>query len=294
MRREEQYRILKRKHQQLLRRWSKENGPCIICGEGIADEKDHLPPKVLYPEALRNPETEFFTFPVCSACNRNSSDQDFLFSFLLSMGLNQEDIKNNQEPSDPDLLALYNQTRAHLEDPEKAAYRRELLKNFITTDPNTGGLALDTSALPTDNTITKIVRSIYWLHTGGYILQKYNPGWWIFSRIDTAKTDYIEHHLKTTHADIHWENRFISHFTVGHPEDGVGGFISCSLHFYTEQAVGKGISWHVIAAPRNTMLNGKSLYEICSTVLDPTRIQSQQGKETSNMAVHSAAPQDGA
>lgn len=294
MRHDDDYRILKRKHQKLLRRWSKDSGLCIVCGEGVADEKDHLPPRVLYPESFRNPETELFTFPVCTPCNRTSSDEDFLFSVLLSMGLNQESIKNNQEPSDPDLLALYNQTRGHLENPEKAVHRRELLRNYITTDPNTGGLALDTFALPTDRTITKIVKSIYWLHTEGHILQRYDPGWWIFSRIDTSKINYIEKHLKTTHADIHWENRFISHFTVGHPQDGVGGFISCSLHFYTEGAVGKGMSWHVIAAPRNIYINGNSLYELCIAALDTATIQPQQGKESSNMGGHSDAPRGGA
>lgn len=203
----EAYRILKRKHQQLLRRWSKNSGPCIVCGEGVADEKDHLPPKVLFPKSLRNPKTEFFTFRVCKPCNRTSSDEDFLFSVLLSMGLNQDSIINNQEPSDPDLLALYNQAQGHLEDSDKAEHRRKLLRNYIGSDPKTGRTAIDAQALPTHHTLTKIVKSIYWLHTEGYILQKYNPGWWIHARIDTSKTNYIKKHLKISHADIHWEDR---------------------------------------------------------------------------------------
>ena len=68
-------------------------GPCIVCGECEGSEKDHLPPKVLFPENLRSQKTEFLTFPVCSYCNRTSSDQDFLFSVLLSIGLNQESIR---------------------------------------------------------------------------------------------------------------------------------------------------------------------------------------------------------
>jgi len=276
MQQNEAYSVLKRKHQQLLRRWSKNNGPCIVCGEGVVSEKDHLPPKVLFPERLRNPKTEFFTFPVCTPCNRISSDEDFLFSVLLSMGLNQESIINNQEPSYPDLLALYNQALGHLEDPDKAEHRRKLLGKYIGRDPKTGRTAIDTQALPTQHTLTKIVKSIYWLHTDGHILQKYNPGWWIRARIDTSKMNFIEKHLKTSHADIHWEDRFISHFSFGRPQDGVGGFISCSLHFYTQRKVGQGMSWHIIASPKNTMLNDTSLYELSATKWGPATIRPQE------------------
>ncbi len=273
---DERYRVLKRKHQQLLRRWSKNSGPCIVCGEGVVNEKDHLPPKVLFPESLRNPKTEFFTFPVCTPCNRTSSDEDFLFSVLLSMELNQESIINNRKPSDPDLLALYNQAQGHLEDSEKAKHRRELLRKYTGTDPKTERIAIDRTLLTHHHTLTKIVKSIYWLHTEGQILQKYNPGWWIRSRIDTSKTDYIEKHLMTTHADIHWEDRFISHFSFGHPQDGVGGLISCSLHFYTQRKVGNGMSWHIIASPKNTILNGTSLYELCTSIWEPATIRPQE------------------
>lgn len=260
MPKDERYRALKRKHQQLLRRWRKNNGPCIICGEGVGSDGDHLPPKVLYPESMRNPKTEFFTFPVCRQCNGNSSDQDFLFSVLLSIGLNQESILTEMEPTDPDLLALYNQARGHLEDRQKAEHRKTLLQGLVGTDPRTGRPALDINKVPIDGTLTKIVRSIYWLYTEGDILQTHEPGWWILPRVDTFRTNYIEKHLKTSHADVHWEGRFIANFSFGHPRDGAGGFISCSLHFYTEHRVGKGMSWHVIGAPRRTAIDGVSLY----------------------------------
>ena len=80
---EERDRALKKKHQQLYVDWKKNNGLCIVCGEEDGNEKDHLPPKVLYPKKLRSDKTHFFTFPVCSNCNRGSSDEDFLFSVLL-------------------------------------------------------------------------------------------------------------------------------------------------------------------------------------------------------------------
>ncbi len=74
----ERYRVLKRTHQQLLRDWKRKKGPCIVCAEREGNDKDHLPPEVLFPANIRTPKTEFFTFPVCKQCNGSSSDEDFL------------------------------------------------------------------------------------------------------------------------------------------------------------------------------------------------------------------------
>ena len=270
---DEQFRSLMRKHQPLLREWRRKRGLCIICGECEGKEKDHLPPKVLFPESLRSQNTEFLTFPACSKCNRTSSDQDFLFSVLLSIGLNQEAIKRGQEPTDPDLLALCRQAHGHLLDQSEAEHRKELLRNYIGTDPSSGRNAIDTARLPVTHTTTKIVKSIYWLHTGGDILQNYIPAWWIRPFIDTSKVDFIEKHLKVTHADIQWGDRFIAHYTIGHPANGVGGLISCSLHFYTNRVIGKGMSWYLIAAPFKTTLNGTSLYQLCSAAFGDATIE---------------------
>lgn len=269
---ENRNRILKKKHQQLYRNWKRREGPCIICGREKGNEKDHLPPKVLFPESLRSHKTDFFTFPVCSKCNGGSSDEDFLFSVLLSFGLNQKSILRGQEPTDPDLLALYNQAQGHFTDPIKAKHRQELLQNYIGKDPHSGRAAINKDKLPINQTTTKIVKSIYWLHTGGDILQSHNPGWWILPYIDTSKTNFIEKHLKMTHAEIRWEDRFIYHFSIGHPENGAGGFISCSLHFYSKKTVGKGMNWYLIASPVKTVINGKSLYEMCTAVLGAATI----------------------
>ena len=246
---EERYRILKRTHQQLLRDWKRKKGLCIICAEREGNNKDHLPPQVLFP--------------------------DFLFSVLLSFGLNQESIKNDQEPTDPDLLALYRQAQGHFHDPRESARRIRLLQDFIGKDPNTGKAAFNFGMLPVNQTLTKIVKSIYWLNTGGDILQRYNPGWWILRDVDTSKEHFIEKHLKTSHAELHWGDRFISHFTIGHPENGVGGFISSSLHFYTNRALGKGLSWLVIASPSNISVKGRSLYELSASVWGAATIKPQ-------------------
>ena len=272
---EERYRILKRTHQQLLRDWKRKKGLCIICAEREGNNKDHLPPQVLFPAIIRNQNTELFTFPVCLQCNGASRDEDFLFSVLLSFGLNQESIKNDQEPTDPDLLALYRQAQGHFHDPRESARRIRLLQDFIGKDPNTGKAAFNFGMLPVNQTLTKIVKSIYWLNTGGDILQRYNPGWWILRDVDTSKEHFIEKHLKTSHAELHWGDRFISHFTIGHPENGVGGFISSSLHFYTNRALGKGLSWLVIASPSNISVKGRSLYELSASVWGAATIKPQ-------------------
>ncbi len=270
---EEQFCILKRKHQKLLREWRRKRGLCIVCGEREGSEKDHLPPKVLFPESLRSQKTEFLTFPVCSYCNRTSSDEDFLFSVLLSFGLNQEAIRKDQTPTDPDLLALYDQAHSQLLDQAEAEHRKALLRNYLEKDPSSGRDAISIRRLPINHTTTKIVRSIYWLHTGGDILQSYNPAWWIRPFIDTSKINFIEKHLKVTYADIQWRDRFIAHYMIGHPESGVGGLISCSLHFYTNRATGKGMSWYLVAAPVLTTLNGESLYQLCSAAFGVATIE---------------------
>jgi len=268
----ERYRVLKRTHQQLLRAWKHKKGPCIICAEREGNNRDHLPPQVLFPCCIRTHETELFTFPVCPECNGASRDEDFLFSVLLSFGLNQESIMTDKEPTDPDLLALYRQTQGHFQDPREADRRIRLVQSFIVRDTH-GRVAIDVERLPVTQTLTKIVKSIYWFNTGGDILEVYNPGWWIHRNVDTSKEYFIEKHLKMSHAELHWGDRFISHFTIGQPENGVGGLISSSLHFYTNRAVGKGMNWLVKAAPSKTSIDGRSLYELSSSVWGTATIE---------------------
>jgi hypothetical protein len=173
----------------------------------------------------------------------------------------------------PIFLRCFQQTHGHLHDPRESERRLRLLRPFLGTDPYSGLLALDRDRIPVSQPLTKIVKSIYWLHTGGDILQQYNPGWWIRHEIDTSKKHFIEYHLATSSADIHWEDRFVAHFNVGRPKNGVGGFISSSLHFYTERKVGTGMSWIAFASPSQTSVNGKSLYESSEAKWGPPTIE---------------------
>jgi hypothetical protein len=274
---EERYRSLKRTHQSLIRKWRRKKGPCIICAAHEANDKDHLPPKVLFPSKLRTPETEFLTFPVCKHCNKSSSDEDLLLSVALSFWLNQDAIIANREPTDPDFKALYRQTKDHLlDDPKEVLHRKNLLQPFVGQEPRTGKAAIDLNRLPVNKTLTKIIKSIYWLHTDGDILQQYNPGWWIRTAVDTSKPFFISNHLKKSEADLQWGDRFISHFQIGHSRDGVGGLIIASLHFYTGRAIGKGMSWYIIASPSRTSLGDISLYELFRAKCGTPTIEPQE------------------
>ena len=282
------FKKLKKQHQDLYKKWKEEGNPCIICGKAVPDEKDHLPPKTLYPKELRIDQTYFFTFPVCSCCNRGSSDEDFLFSVLLSLGLNQEVYLQNKEPTDPDLLALHNQTIGQIEDSKLAKHRQKLLIPYIGVDPNSGRETINLDKLPINQTINKIVKSIYWLQTGGDILQNYNPGWWVLAHVDASKTKFINKHLKVSNADIYWDNKFITHYSVGLPGSGADGFISCSLHFYSKKPVSQGMTWFIIAAPSETKIGSQSIYDLClsnfdlSPTIRPNKIYKKPNK-TLNM-----------
>ena len=283
----ERRRVQTRDFHQLLREWQRKKGACIICANREANERDHLPPKVLFPTTLRTNETPLFTYPVCSTCNRSSSDEDFLFAVLLSFGLNQEAILDNREPSDPDLLALYRQTQTQFCDLRKTDRRVHLMRGLIGTDPKSGLPAINTKKVPLNQTLTKITKAIYWTHTGGDMLQKYNPGWWIAPFIDTSKPIFIESHLKTSHAEVHWGDRFIYHYTIGHPENAVGGFIWVSLHFYTKRIVGKGMSWMLVAAPTRTFIDGRNLYDWLVSIRGPASIEPRKEESASQSPVPS-------
>lgn len=163
-----------------------------------------------------------------------------------------------------------------------------MLQGLIGTDPKSGLSAIDTTKIPTNQTLTKIAKSIYWSQTQGDVLPNYNPGWWISPFVDTSKPLFIEKHLKTSYAEVYWGDRFIYHCNVGQPIDGVGGFIWVSLHFYTKKRVGNGMSWMLIAAPTKTSVNGKSLYDWFVTIRGPATIEPGNEKNANKSVQDSA------
>jgi hypothetical protein len=234
----EKFKELKSKHQSLYFQWKRGKKPCVICGEEVGNEKDHLPPKALLPKALRSSKTEFFSYPVCTKCNRSSSDEDFLFYTIVAWGVNQSSYLNKKEPTDSDLLALHEESIHKFTRPSKEQRRREKLINKHLENPCINGtkyFAVKSGRININQTLVKIVKSIYWLHTDGDILQNYNPGWWIRTGINTSEPNFIQNHLKTTNADVYWDGRFIVHYSIGQPSDNVGGVLFL-VHFIFIQA----------------------------------------------------------
>lgn len=257
---------LVRKHAQLYREWKDENLPCIICGLRDGTTKDHLPPKGLFPKSGKIANPNFLTYRVCEPCNGGSKDSDYLLGVYLAIFLNQSSYLNQEEPTDPDLLALHNDAITRLNSDDEGDRRKEMLDPHIYFNPEFNAHGLNPDKLDVHLSLVKIVKAIYWLQSNGDTLQNYDPGWWIFPRINTSEPNYIEQYLKTSNAEIQWDDRFIAHYNVGFKENKVGGFIACSLHFYTNRKAGHGANWHLIAAPRNTEVDGESLFDSVSSI----------------------------
>jgi len=248
-------------HNLLYRKWKKGKGSCIICGVNEGNTRDHLPPKCLFPRSAEHENPNFLTYRVCEDCNGGTSDSDYLLGVYLAWMLNQDSYKQGKEPDDPDLLALHAEALARLKASDKQDHRFKLLNQYIFYNEEIGALGLNPDHMEVNPTLIKLVKAIYWLQTEGDILQNYNPGWWIYPRIDTSLSSYIESYLKTSNSEIHWGDRYIAHYNCGHVDRGVGGFIMCSLHFYTGGKTGTGVNWHIIAAPRDTIVEGQSLHD---------------------------------
>lgn len=58
---------------------------CAYCG-GEADTKDHVIPKNLYPESIRNRNVQLLTVPSCKKCNEGFSDDEEHFRNILVLG----------------------------------------------------------------------------------------------------------------------------------------------------------------------------------------------------------------
>lgn len=259
------------KHNKLRTRWKDERGPCVLCGVNEVKERDHLPPKSLYPKSIRTDKTYFYTFPTCAECNRSSSNNDFLLSVYLTFYLPQDYFRHGRQPSHPDHLALLNQWQEQLTDNRNSYRKAKLIEPYMNGEDERGNGRLMYTRIPVEASLIKFVRALYWFETDGDILENYKPGWWVFQDIDTDKEDYIDNLLKGTKSTVQWDNRFIAHYLNGTSDNDTGGFVSSSLHFYTDKKTGNGANWHVIAVPTMTLLDGKSLFEHCKdTMGDPT------------------------
>lgn len=254
-------------HQKLIRNWIKDQRLCIVCGARPATTKDHLPPKVLLPKDISANEI-LFTFPVCSDCNNGSSDTDFLMGVAFTLQLNQKNYLSDLDPINGDLSVLHNQLVSQLSTSDKAEQHLELLRRYaevrdMAIEENgrlmtKRQMGIDLSKVDINRTLIKITKAIYWLHSEGDILALTNPGWWIRNDIDPSRPNFIEHHLGKTAVEVLWDDRFIYHYILGKE---VPGFLMCSLHFYSQKRLDRGIHHLVYVSPKNMTIEGESLYE---------------------------------
>jgi hypothetical protein len=60
-------------------------GKCQLCGEYALLTDDHLPPKSLYPKAVRSVLIDMHTVKACEKCNNGSKKNDELFKVLVGL-----------------------------------------------------------------------------------------------------------------------------------------------------------------------------------------------------------------
>ena len=244
------------KLQVLWQRWREENGTCVICGLRQADEKDHIPPRALFPKALRDPSTEFLTYPVCSICNRGSSDADFLLAFRLAVQLNQSSYRTGVEPNDRDLIELDRQITKFLTSKSEAKRRRKLLHPRVRKYSGTLG-AIDLPDKLVLSPLLKMARALYWLKTDGDILEQHKPTWWVRSGLDTSTHNFAKHILSKSNASVEWGDRFVTRYNIAGPDSSVPGTLMAAFIFYSKGKVGRGYTWFVLAAPSKFEINGE-------------------------------------
>ena len=246
---------------QLLRkRWQLESGLCVICGAMPALEDDHIPPRALFPKSLRDPTTEFLTYPVCMACNRGSSDSDFVLAFRLGAELNQTSYARGVDPIDPDLLELHRQNTKMLTSEKEGKRRIDILAPRLRGHAGvnaTGAIDLpDSMVLPT---IQKMMRALYWLKTDGDIMERHKPSFWVRSGLDTTTEFFAKSIISKTNASIEWDNRFVTRYNIGGPQSAINGIMMSAFIFYSQGKAGRGYTWFGMAIPSNYEVDGELL-----------------------------------
>ena len=151
------------RHAKLYRRWKKEKFPCIICGIGEGNSRDHLPPKGLYPKTGTSENPNFLTYRVCVGCNGGSADSDYLLGMYLALYLNQDVYLEGEEPVDPDLITLQSMAIERLKFDNEGDHRINLLKPHMYSNETHQAYGLNPDKMLIHSTLVKIVKSIYWL-----------------------------------------------------------------------------------------------------------------------------------
>lgn len=142
-----------------------DNKICCYCGK-LASEKDHLPPKNIFP----NPRpTNLITVPACSKCNQGDSKDDEYFGHVIAAG----SVKN------PLAKKLF-LTKKIESLKRRPALGHALLKDFVIADLFKGNIyigrtpALKVRGEKFNKIMRRITRGFYYYHTGEILPFEYD------------------------------------------------------------------------------------------------------------------------
>jgi hypothetical protein len=148
---------------------------CVICGKTKACSRDHIPPKCIFPKPR---PIDLITVPACSACNMKQSglDEQFKVFVGITVGYNLDGDKSYRQP----VLRTLGHNRK---------LRSEIIssmRHIIVQDPSRTirqpAYAIPIKKEAHDTVIERIVRGLYFHHTGVFLGDRYHPNVdWHFS-----------------------------------------------------------------------------------------------------------------
>jgi hypothetical protein len=134
---------------------------CAICGINVATTKDHIPPKSIYPKAMRAKNLSLNSIPACFSCNNGAAIEDE--ELKLYVGLSTGEHRSDSEKI-IDSLASTIANNGRL---AKRVFQAK--KNVYATMDGVVEKPYVAVTFGYENfskAIARIVRGLYWMETG--------------------------------------------------------------------------------------------------------------------------------
>jgi hypothetical protein len=141
---------------------------CVMCGREKACSRDHVPPKCIFPTPR---PSDLVTVPACTACNmqRSGLDEQFKVFLGLTVGYHLDGGKNYRMPV-LRTLAHNSRMRSNI----LASMHRVVIQD-LTVPTSQSALAVPLNKMAHDTVVERIVRGLYFHHTGGILSNRYPP-----------------------------------------------------------------------------------------------------------------------